>query len=228
MRAIALLLTLAVAASAQAARAQADTGLTLGARVGYGIPLGDVAKADAESPSIALSKVVSGQIPLEIEAGYRFTREISAGLYFGYGFAFAAKGLCDTLGGLPSGVSCSTSGASTMRYGLQAAYRFVSGEGMTPWVGLGIGMEQAQLDVKLSGFGLSEQSTFKISGWEYVNLQGGADWVVSPGLKVGPFARVSIGKFDTVKIGGQKQDFPSNVQTIHEWITLGLKGTFDL
>lgn len=227
MRAIALLLTLTVGGWAQAARAQADTGLTLGARVGYGIPLGDVAKADAETPSLALSKVVSGQIPLEIEAGWRFTREISAGLYFGYGFAFAGRFICDQAG-IPPEFSCSTSGASTMRYGIQAAYRFVSGGAMTPWIGLGAGLEQAQMDVKVSFQGQSAKQTFKISGWEYANLQLGADWVVSPGLKLGPFARVSLGKFDTVKLAGEKQDFPSSIQALHEWVTLGLKGTFDL
>lgn len=225
MRAIALLLSLAVAGFASEARAQAaDTGLTLGARLGYAIPMGDAAKPGGQS--LAMGDYVSGQIPIEIEAGYRFTKEISAGLYFGYGFAFASDKFCDQFG-LPPGVSCSTSGAYVMRYGIQAAYRFIM-PGMTPWLGLGIGMEQAKLDVKASGFGVTETSKFEVSGWEYLNLQGGVDWAVSPNFKVGPFARVSIAKYDTAKQDGTKQDFPSSDQTIHEWLTIGVKGTFDL
>jgi len=226
MRAIALLLTLSLAGWAQAARAFDDTGISLAIRAGYGLPLGDAAKAQGRS--IALSKVVSGQVPLEAELAFRFTRELSLAAYLGYGFAFAAKGICQDLGGVPAGVSCSTSNASTLRYGLQFGYRFHPSADMTPWFALGAGMEQAQVDIKLSGSGQSATETFKISGWEYGNLQVGVDWLVAPSLKVGPFGRVSVGKFDSVKIGSEKQDFPSSDRAFHEWITLGLKGTFDL
>lgn len=226
MRALALLLSLAAAGFASEARAQpADTGFTLGARLGYALPMGDAAKPGGQS--FALKDYVSGQVPIEVEAGYRFTREISAGLYFGYGFAFASSKVCDQFGPLPTGVSCSASGASVMRYGIQGAYRFIM-PGMTPWLGLGIGMEQAKLDVKASGFGASQTSKFEVSGWEYLNLQGGVDWDLSPGFKVGPFARVSIAKYDTAKLDGTKQDLPSSDQSIHEWLTIGVKGTFDL
>jgi hypothetical protein len=185
--------------------------------------MGDAAK------DVALSKYVSGQVPIEIEALWRFTPEISAGLYFGYGFAFASKDICAAQGGLPAGVSCSTSGASVMRYGIQGQYRFLGVmQGATPWAGLGIGYETASVDVKGSYQGFSASYTAKVSGWEYLNLQGGVEWAVMPGLSVGPFARIGFAKYSTAEANGGSADIPSSDQTFHEWLTIGVKGTFDI
>jgi opacity protein-like surface antigen len=223
MRAIALVLTLSLAGWAQAARAFDDTGISLSIRAGYGLPLGDAGK------DFKMSDLVSGQVPLEADLTFRFTRQLGLGAYVGYGFAFASDKICQQVGPLPTGVSCKASNASTLRYGLMLSYRFHPSDDMTPWFGLGAGFEQAQVDVKASGLGQTATETLKASGWEYGNLTIGVDWEVATKLKVGPFIRGSLVKFDTSKTStGGKESIPSSDQTFHEWITLGLKGTFDL
>ncbi len=195
-----VLLALFVLAPA-AARAQ----LSVGARTGYAIPLGD---ADG---SAAMSDVVSGQIPLHLDVDYRWN-QLSAGGYLSYGFgdvAGATKDLCNAFG-----ASCSS---STLRIGAQLAWRFdpqppagVVGS----WVGLGLGYDAVTL--KLASTDVT------MSGTELI-FQGGYDWQIGQSGSLGAFASFSLGQYSEISgpVSGTISD-----KKMHEWLTLGIRGSF--
>jgi hypothetical protein len=201
-----------VSGTAQA-QAPAGSGFSLGARLGYAIPMGDADGGDfaAGIQATAMSDLVSGQVPLQLDAMYRIDKNWSLGLYFQYGFAFVADATC------PSGVSCS---GSDIRFGGQVHYRFDS-QGFIPWVGLGIGGEWGTLTESSGGI----SADIDISGFEFANLQVGGDWLVSPMFRVGPFLQVTFAQYDSYKALGQTITLPN--KTLHEWLQFGVKGTFD-
>ncbi len=217
---VAVVVALLAAGTAQA-QGPAASGFSLGARVGYGIPMGDADGGDALAgiPAVKLSDVVDGQIPLQVDAMYRFDRNWSIGLYFQYGFAFVSDTYCPP----STGLSCS---ASNLRFGGQVHYRF-DGQGFLPWIGLGIGGEWGTVTGEVLGF---SGTILEVSGIEFANLQVGGDWVISPNFRLGPYVQLSFAQYDTVKqIDVNLQLVPVLVsKTTHEWLQFGVKGTFDL
>lgn len=182
----------------------------LGLRLGYGIPMGDATK---DNP---LSDGTSGQIPIWLDVGYMVTRNIMVGAYGQYGIAFVKD--------CPTGFSCS---GSDIRIGLQGQYHISPAEKIDPWLGVGIGYEIASLKATAG----SQEVSSTLKGMEYLNLQGGADFKVSPAFGIGPFLSFSLGQYGsaTTKIPGlpdQSGDIPETA--MHEWLTLGVRGAFNL
>jgi len=96
------------AVSLSAAPAQADgIGVNLGLRTGYAVALGD------GSENAPMSDVIKGAIPLHLDATYRITPTINAGLYFGYGLGMKGDKAADAIDSI-----------NTMSYGLQANMLF--------------------------------------------------------------------------------------------------------
>mgnify|MGYP001488310875 CR=1 FL=1 len=95
MRKIMMMVVLAALAVPVASRAQ----VTLGLRAGYGIAMGDAVK-DGK-----MTEVVKGQVPLQLDLGYRVTKEITVGGYFGYGFGVLGSAFKDQ--NCTGGVDCS-------------------------------------------------------------------------------------------------------------------------
>lgn len=218
MKKIIALVSMAAASLASPALAD-DSGFTLGLRAGYGIPMGDAVKSGK------LSDGVSGTIPLALDVGYRLDPSLFLGAYFQYGIGLVndskvfGGGVCDL-----TGVSCS---AYVMRFGLEGIYRFSPGASFVPWAGIGVGYEIAGLSAEQAGM----KATATYRGFEFVNLQLGGDFKVSPSFSVGPFASFSIGQYSDAKL--ELPGFPTTSgsiadKAIHEWLQLGVKGTFDL
>jgi hypothetical protein len=220
MRKILGIAVVAVFLGAATAQAQgpAPSGFSLGARLGYGIPLGDADGGDPIGgvPPAAMTDLVSGQIPIQLDVTYRFNPNWQVGLYFQYGIAFPASSFC------PTGASCS---GSNVRFGAEAMYTFPS-QGFSPWLGLGLGFEWQNLFASAGGV----SADFQVSGFEYLIFQAGGDWHVSPNFKMGPFLSFSFGSYDSLKVTalGVTQSGSIANTTTHEWLQLGLKGTFDL
>lgn len=194
-----------VLAHAGTARAGEESGLSLGARVGYGIPMGD-ARA-----GISLGDVVSGQVPVQLDATWRFDRSWRLGLYAQYGFAQVAGAFC------PAGASCS---GDNLRLGVQAAYAFAAAD-WSPWIGAGVGVEWQTATVSTGGV----SSDLRLFGFEMLNLQAGVDWRPSAGLALGPFVSFALGQYQTVTSGAASASLST---ALHEWLQFGVKGTFDL
>lgn len=190
-----------------------ESGLQLGARLGYGIAMGDAQK-DAK-----MSDGVKSQIPIWIDAGYRIDESIMVGAYFQYGIAQLADKSC------PDGADCS---ASDMRFGLQGHYHLSPGESMDPWFGLGIGYEMASMKVSAGG----AEMTGTMKGFEFANIQAGLDFQAAEGLGVGPFVSFSLGQFSSMKteapdpIGTKEGDIKD--KAMHQWLVFGVRGAFNL
>ncbi len=205
---------LCAAGSAVAQDAGSNKKIKLGLRLGYGLPMGketgDATIGDATIAGVKLGDDLSGQVPIWIDAGYLVTPHILVGLYGQYGFASAKD--------CPNGVSCS---AHDIRFGVQGQYHFLPG-GADPWLGLGIGRES--LTGSTSG---AINHDISMSGWELLNLQGGVDFAaLGDTLSVGPFVSFSLDQFTDTSLDGQSQSIPTTA--LHEWLTLGVKGTFGL
>ena len=181
---------------------------SLGVRASAAFPMGDIAN------NAKLSDAVKWQIPIQVDAMFGITPDLSVGVYGSYGFGFLGdqvKDACDAFN-----VSCSTSG---WRVGAQLAYAFNQmSPTFVPWVGVGTGWEW--LKIKSSFGGVTSEATS--NGWEYVNLQLGGDYKVTPKFAVGPFVQYSIGQFRTT----EGTDIPD--KATHEWLGVGLRGKFDI
>jgi outer membrane protein W len=199
--------------------------IVLGLRLGYSIPIGSVDKT-ADGAAEKMSNTTSGHVPIWLDLGYMVTTNVMVGLYGQYGIGFVGgdrKTECDQ--GSSAGVSCSV---SNIRFGVQGQYHVSPTEGTDPWFGLGIGYEMAKFH--LSGPGGDLSITAK--GFEFVNLQGGLDIKPMPMLGVGPFVSFSIGQFDSISTSGSLSSYVHGGditnKAIHEWLTLGVRGVFNL
>jgi len=180
---------------------------TLGARVGYGLALGDV------GGTLAMSDWVKSQIPVQLDALYRVNPNIAVGAYFSYGFAQTGGPIADACD--LAGADCS---ASIMRLGLEGTYSLAAMGPVAPWLGVGFGYEWNKLD---DG---TDSITFK--GFEFVNLQVGGDFKVSPQISVGPYVMFSLGQYDSADVAGTSADITD--KAMHEWLSFGVRGKFDL
>jgi outer membrane protein W len=200
--------------------AAAAEGFELGARLGYGIPMGDAVGAPEGGEATALGDIYKSQIPIWIDAGYRINENIFAGIYFAYGIAQVdSEEECDA-----AGADCS---GSDMRFGIQGQYHISPAESMDPWFGLGIGYEIAKMKAEAAGM----EATQTLSGFEFLNLQGGLDFQAAEGIGVGPFLSFSLGQYSKVKaevpvLGEVDEDIED--KGLHEWLVLGVRGSFQL
>jgi outer membrane protein W len=187
----------------------------IGARLGYGIPMGDGSEGEAMSDGL------SGQIPIWLDLGYMVTPNIMVGLYGQYGFGLLSSDMndaCDT-----QSIDCS---ASIVRLGIQGQYHLSPAEKFDPWLGLGIGYEWATLSQSAGGVSLSTTT----KGFEFVNLQGGLDYKLSPAFGIGPFLSFSLGQYGSYSSSGGGQSASGDIDktAIHEWLTFGVRGAFTL
>jgi hypothetical protein len=205
------------ALAALLAPAVASAQLSLGARVGYAFAMGKAVDEDGGD----LSDGVKGQIPIQIDVGYRLTPAFTLGGYFSAGYGIVGDAFSDDCDA--ADIDCS---ARVLRLGVQLDYAFKNvSPTMTPWLGAGIGYEWATL----KGEQGSNEATESYSGFEFLNLQGGVDWKVGQ-FSVGPFAMLSIAQYSDFDFespaGDASGDIPN--KSIHEWLQIGLRGRFDL
>lgn len=238
-----LVAMLAAVALPTAAHAQ----FTLGFRLGYAPAMGDAYKfkntgdPTLEGTSAKMSDGVSWQIPLQLEAAYRITPQIAVGGYVSYGFSeggpsfastFAGQDFCDLSG---SGVSVDCS-ASDVRLGVQGTFAFTMvSPTFVPWAGVGFGWEWLRSKAEISGGGMSGSFEENLDGFEF-SLQGGGEWKIGRVFALGPFLQYSIGQYSGGEIKMSGFGLPSESgkfsdladKSLHEWLTIGVRGKFDL
>lgn len=194
-----LLAVVAIAMLGAASSAQAqETGLSISGRVGYAFPMGEVG-GDPVLGTVNLDDIVDGNIPVGLEIGYRFARALEIGGYLEYGWGREADGVAE-------GVD-----VTTLRIGAQLNYLLAPEADLQPFVGVGAGWTRLKLE--LGGFGDDS-----VSGYDFT-AQGGLQWRVAPNFAVGPFAAFTVGQFTDSDIDDKGW---------HEWIQVGLRGTFSL
>jgi hypothetical protein len=190
-------------------------GFALSIALGYGTPTGDAMK-DSSGTSLAMSDVISEQIPFVLGVGFRTNPLFSVGLALQY--APVTTKNCDT------GSSCSS---SDTRLGVEGRFHFAADQMFSPWISFGLGYEW---------FSLSETGantfdmTFKGLDFEF---QVGGDFRVSPTFTLGPYLGYRVGTFDSASISSPgssdaSADIPDASQASHGWLTFGLRSAFTL
>jgi hypothetical protein len=205
------------ALAALLAPAVASAQLSLGARVGYAFGMGKVSDTDQGD----MSEFISGQIPIQIDVGFRVTPDLTLGGYFGAGYGLLGDAVdqeCDDFD-----LDCS---ARVLRLGVQVDYAFRTvSPTMTPWIGAGVGYEWASVHQEDG----SDELDSRVDGFEFLNLQGGVDWKVG-GFSVGPFAMLTIAQYANFEQEGLGENISGDIdeKALHQWLQIGLRGRFDL
>ena len=194
-------------------------GFVLSLELGYAPAIGDADKTTTGTGE-AMTDVVSSHVPLVLGVGYRINPLVSVGGIFQYGFAQLDSSAC------PSGVSCS---ASDLRLGAEVRLHFLSEQPFSPWVSAGFGYEWFNVD--MSQGSLSANLTYK--GFEFLNLEAGGDFRVSPSFTLGPFIGLRVQQFDSMSGTNSSgtnisQEIPSDQKAVHGWVAFGLRGMFTL
>ncbi|SRR6266540_1682330 len=220
-------------AFAAPAAAQQDSGFAFGIRTGYALPMGTEGRVVTGigvrdvTFSADLSSDTSGMIPIWLDAGYRINPNWYVGAFVQYGFVFINEDNhpeCNQF-------SCS---AHDIRFGVNLHYHFSPAASFDPWVGAGIGYET--LTVKTSGslLGVPFETSRDSKGFEFLDLQVGGDFRTSPHFGLGPFVSFSLGEYSSYSVttsGGGVTGTRTGDLTdtgLHEWLTIGLRGQFNL
>jgi hypothetical protein len=186
----------------------------LGLGIGYSMPFGDARKGES------MANLYSGEVPVELELSYKLTHAFSAGVYGGYGY-----GIVTPSGRLEADVAASgvIQSIATWRVGIQGEYEFGKAGAGTPFLGARVGYVTESVTGK-NGWGNSSAS-----GWEWLTLTFGVDFQAARGVAVAPYVSGAIGQYTDVKpAGGSSQSIPGGEQTLHGWLTLGVRGTYGL
>jgi hypothetical protein len=219
--------------------ASADAKFELGLRTGYGLPFGKVYDEEGTASGEDLSEGVAGQIPLWVDAGARIGGKLFVGGYVVYGIGILsdefsndcddADQAADAFGG---SVSCSI---SDVRLGAQVQYHFgEAGASIDPWVGGGLGYEWLSLGQRIELSGEDADLAVTLHGFEFLNVQLGLDFPVSPNVALGPFAAFTFASYGTGRVscsgslcGDEDSESESIDDTaIHEWLFLGVRAAF--
>ncbi len=190
------------------------SGIEIGLRTGYAIPLGSVAKGHD------LSDAITGAIPIWFDAGYRLLNpNLFLGAYLQYGIGFLPSAAsADGCG--QNGLSCSV---NLLMYGVQAHFHLAPYQALDPWLGVAFGIENI-----ISGVSQGTTSaSVTDSGLDYVTFMVGADYKPTPNFGVGPFVNFALGQYSDGSVSG-----PGNAQTqsasipnpaLHEWLMIGIR-----
>ncbi len=205
MRAVLLAALLVPAAAA----AQRGVGVELGLRLAWASAVGSAADR------VPMSDAIPWQVPIQADALWTAER-FAAGIYGSWAPAGVPGQAC------ADGASCS---AHVVRAGAQAFWRFPRWSfGAAPWLGGALGWEWASQ--RRDRLGAS--STTSWNGPELA-VQGGAEWRIGDRLGVGPFVLLGGGRYERVSVEtGQDQGSAEIAnRTVHGWIQLGARGSFD-
>jgi hypothetical protein len=195
-------------------------GWDFGARVGYAIPFGNMdGNLDQNLPNY-----FSGAIPLQLEAGYRVAPAVTVGAYVQYAFG-QLKDNPPSGGCSQYGVTCSS---SIVRLGVEGIYRFPSQTSFALWLGGGAGYEWMKID--WSGGEMFSPGSLRANGFEVIMLQGGGDFPLAPQMTVGPYVSLSIARYrkESPYYGAYVPSDDVSNATFHEWLQLGVRGSFGL
>jgi hypothetical protein len=195
----------------------------LGVRTGVALPLG------AAASGAQMSDTIDAQVPVQIDLGFRPDPHLFVGAFGSYAFLLPASGVCQ-------GGSCS---GSDVRVGLEAQHHFRPARRFDPWLGVGAGYEWLHLaswntGATQDGVSTSTDASTSLRGWELVNVQAGLDYALCAGVRVGPFVGFSLGEYQNASqsytLRGVEHESTSDISqtALHEWLTLGVRGSFDL
>lgn len=210
----------------------AGSGFAVGTRLGFGLPFGKLGSGeDAGEASPALSDLVSGGFPAQLDVGYFMDSRLYVGGFFQYGLMMFGQECPDI-------ADCS---ASQLRFGLNAAYSFTPEGKLSPWMGLGIGYEMLNSNVSSTIEGITFKVGQSLRGFEFANLQGGVDFRIGKSLWVGPYANFTVGQYSNLSLDlgelggiggepGEEEALSGEIpnKAFHFWLMGGVRVLFRL
>ncbi len=193
--------------------APALAGMLLGVRTGAAFPGGEAI------PGTSATDLVSVGVPLTLDLGLAFERQVMIGAYARIApaaLAGAARDACAAIA-----VSCS---AFDFAAGGQLQWRLPQGD-FEPWIGAGLGYEVLAVG---SAQGAAKADV-SYSGWE-VPFSLGVDVRTAPRFTIGAYGQLVIGRFERLRIdaGGTRTVTQIADARAHQWIEVGVRGAFDL
>jgi hypothetical protein len=199
------------------------TGVVLSTELGFALPFGTAAETTSGTPK-AMTDYTTGHVPFVFGAGYRFHPMVSVGGILQYGFAQLNDDFAEGLYCTQSGISCI---ARDLRIGVEARVHFLPQGLFSPWASVGFGYNW--FNVHASSGGESADLTF--SGLELLNIEGGGDFRVASIFTIGPFMGFRLQRWSSASVSdsfGNSNSGDIVNQTIHGWISFGVRGAFTL
>ena len=206
----------ALACTSLSARADEERGLSAGVRVGYAIPVGDA------YTNRSLGDFAGGANPWWFDLGYRFNPHLYVGAFYQFAMTYPPNHTC---GRTPGGVAQSCDG-NYQKFGVDAAFHILPTHLLDPWVGVGIGYEISRTNFFANP---GNETNYVARGWQYFDIQLGADFLFSRRIPFGPFLDLSFSQYSYASNGDQngKSADAYIASTLHEWLTLGIRGQFN-
>lgn len=200
------------------ARAQGpgDTGLTLAARLGVGVPGGAI--SDEGDPR--LGDIVDTKIPFWLELGFRFSPTVWGGFFLELAPVSVDDSFC------LAGRGCS--GASA-RFGVDVQLHLRPHHAVDPWIGVGVAAEF--ISIEAYDPTVDDLSEFSFGGLELPVVEAGVDLAVTPRFTLGPYVSWSAGQYTSYRVETPGlEDVSGRIRdrATHTWLQLGLKATFKL
>jgi opacity protein-like surface antigen len=198
--------------------AQEESGFAIGGRLGYALPMGSLAKDQGLGSNNSLSHWASGMVPIIADIGYRINKHIYVGGYFQFAFLTTSGDLCSGSNG------CSSSG-NDLRFGGSFRYNFAPDARFDPYIGGGFGYEI----LNLSRSAGSNTENYTARGFEFLNVQLGGDFHVTPEFVIGPMVMMSVGQFgsyDHSQNNGGSESGDFNQTALHQWLMFGARAEY--
>jgi hypothetical protein len=212
---------LRLAALAILAPAVAEAKIGLAARAGLALPAGDAYEDARTGVRTSMSSLWSSAYPLQLDVAYRVRPGVGVGAYISYAAAEVGgdvRSTCDAIA-----FSCS---ARTVRVGIGGFRRLAE---LRPrfflWLGAGIGWEWTRFEVNVPGRSFEA----RFNGVELLGLQAGVEYQASPHFSIGPYVMASFGLYTSVvsdESGLSPLREPIH-RTVHEWISIGVRGRYE-
>ncbi len=184
----------------------ANKGFQMALSFGYSIPFGDV------DSSLKQGDLISSELPLNLEFGYKVTPEIYFGGYVGYGFGDGGS-MVDKLC-ISSSVTCSL---STLRIGVNLQYHFRPEAKVNPYIGFGMGYESATFTA--SGPGGTAEVIAR--GFEVLRFTAGTDFRTNSVVGFGPYVNLGVGTYTSLDNGYESA--PIEDAKLHGWLNVGIR-----
>jgi hypothetical protein len=185
-RLLAACVGLAFSQATRTSAADGIYGIELGARVGVGLPMGNVQTGRGE----ALDQTIRAMVPIAGDVGLRITHSWYVGAFYAYAPGFSGAGVSSFC----SSHYLDRCSVRDSRLGLDVQYHMLPGQTLDPWMGVGFSFEWLTFAAHDPSYDYS--SSITATGWDFLDVQAGLDLSIIGELRGGPFASFPIGEFD--------------------------------
>ena len=189
--------------------------LRFGLRLGVALPFGSTGNIGPAYTNQSMDSYVTRAVPIWLDLDYGLSRTFALGVSLAY--APLTLKPC---------VNCDDNSGGQVRFNVHGQVHLAPSSFVSPWFGFGVGYEY---EFTSYDYG-AETDTHSNAGFEYLSLHAGLDFRIVDAVQIAPFTSISFAQFadwsdDTegLSTSGAVTD-----PRFHEWVMLGIKGTFNI